>query len=210
MFGEYMKYHCVVRVLFVILLSLLFSSCATSPPKHLNDSCSIFEEKDDWYGSAKASYQKWGVPVAVQLAFIHQESGFRHDAKPPRAYLLGFIPWGRKSSAYGYGQVLDGTWDWYKRDTGNSWADRDDFDDVVDFIGWYGSQSHKKLGIAKHDAYNLYLSYHEGQGGYRRGSYRKKKWLLAVANKVKRRAARYRTQIRRCKSTLEKKRGWLF
>ena len=185
---------------------LLLAGCATTPPSNLSDSCAIFREKSHWYEYANDSYKKWGVPVHVQLAIIWQESRFTADAKAPKDTLLGFIPWGRKSSAYGYAQVKDSTWEWYIRSTGNSGADRDDFEDVTDFIGWYGNYSHKTLGIAKTDAYNQYLAYHEGHGGYKRRTFNSKPWLIAVARKVERRAARYRAQIERCRNELDA--GW--
>jgi hypothetical protein len=172
----------------------------------MNDACEIFRENSDWYKGAKISYEKWGVPIYVQLAIIHQESRFHDDAKPPRTRLLWVIPWTRKSSAYGYGQVKDSTWEWYQRETGNTWADRDDFEDVADFIGWYGNLSHRKLGISKSDAYSQYLAYHEGHGGYKRRTYLKKKWLINVARKVSRKAERYRIQLARCEKELD--RGW--
>jgi len=191
-----------------VLLAL--GGCATTPPRHLDNGCEIFREKSGWYDDAKASQEKWGVPIHVQLAIIWQESRFRAQAKAPRDYLLGFIPWGRKSSAFGYAQVKDGTWDWYRRKTGNSGADRDDFGDVTDFIGWYGAMAHRKLGISKWDAYRLYLAYHEGLGGYQRKTYRKKPWLMRVARKVERRAARYRSQIAACRDELESPWWWPF
>lgn len=194
----------MMRCCLVVLL--LLSGCATTPPANLNDSCAIFREKSDWYEAADDAYRKWGVPVHVQLAIIWQESRFRATAKAPEDTLLGFIPWGRKSSAYGYAQVKDETWDWYRRSTGNSGADRDDFEDVTDFIGWYCNYTHKTLGISKWDAYNQYLAYHEGHGGYARKTYRRKAWLIAVAHKVERRAARYRAQLARCKDELDS--GW--
>ncbi len=188
-----------------LLLLALLPACATTPPHNLDDSCAIFREKSGWYDDAGESFEKWGVPVHVQLAIIWQESRFRSRAKAPKDTLLGFIPWGRKSSAYGYAQVKDATWDWYISKTGNSGADRDDFEDVTDFIGWYGNLSHKRLGISKWDAYNQYLAYHEGQGGFARKTYLKKPWLMRVARKVKRRAERYRLQIAACRDDLE---GW--
>ncbi len=181
-------------------------SCSNSPPKNITNSCAIFDEKDDWYSSAHESYEKWGVPVQVQLAIIYQESRFIHDAKPPRRKLLWVIPWTRPSSAYGYGQIQDSTWDWYRDATGNRWADRDDFEDVVDFIGWYGSVSHRKLGISKWDAYNQYLAYHEGHGGYKRKTFRNKDWLLKVARRVDRRAKDYSAQLKQCEDSLDS--GW--
>jgi len=189
--------------LFISSILLALTSCSTLPPKNLDNSCAIFFEKDDWYDDANNSYKKWGVPIHVQLAIIHQESRFKYDAQTDMEYFLWLIPIGRKSDAYGYAQVKDGTWDWYIQQTGNTGADRDDFDDAVDFIGWYGNYTYKKLGISKWDAYNQYLAYHEGHGGYKRKSYLKKPWLIKVARKVKARASRYHTQLEKCKTELE-------
>ena len=71
----------------------------------MDDICEIFEEKDDWYDYSKESYEKWGVPIQVQLAIIHQESRFQYDAETEMEYFLWIIPIGRKSSAYGYAPV---------------------------------------------------------------------------------------------------------
>lgn len=188
------------------LLSCLSLLACAGAPADVDDGCAMLEEKRGWYRSAERSYKRWGVPVHVQLAIIYQESRFEHDAKPPRDTLLWVIPWFRRSSAYGYAQAKDETWAWYQRETGNSGADRDDFADAVDFIGWYGTLSHRQLKISKWDAYNQYLAYHEGHGGYRRGSYRSKSWLLGVARKVRTRAERYRVQLGQCADRLD--RGW--
>ncbi|MCW8923432.1 MAG: transglycosylase SLT domain-containing protein [Gammaproteobacteria bacterium] len=189
--------------LITLLLVVLTSACSTSPPKNMDNSCDIFFEKDDWYDDAKDSYEKWGVPIHVQLAIIHQESRFNYDAKPEMEYFLWIIPIGRKSDAYGYAQVKDDTWDWYIEKSGNSGADRDDFDDATDFIGWYGKQTHKVLGISKWDPYNQYLAYHEGHGGFKRKTYNKKPWLKKVARKVEKRAKRYSAQLKTCQKELE-------
>ncbi len=196
------KYH-KIALAFSSLFLLLLGGCSSSPPRDTKNACSIFTEKDDWYEASKDAFEKWGVPMHVQLAIIHQESRFKHDAKPPRDTLFWFIPWFRKSSAYGYAQVKDTTWDWYQEKTGNSWADRDDYEDAVDFIGWYCSMSYRMLKISKWDAYNQYLAYHEGHGGFKRNSFKKKPWLLKVASKVDNNAKRYRAQIGRCKDELE-------
>ncbi len=190
----------------LLLQALLLWSCSSTPPRDLNDSCAIFEEKSRWYRSAQDAYLRWGVPIDVQLAIIHQESRFVDDAKTPRRKLLWVIPWTRQSSAYGYAQATDTTWKRYIRATGNSGADRDDFDDVTDFIGWYVDLSHRKAGIPKSDAYRQYLAYHEGQTGYLQGTWRDKAWLQRVARKVEARAARYRTQLARCQEDLDD--GW--
>ena len=143
--------------------------------------------------------RKWGVPREVILATIYHESRFVAKARTPRKYTLGVIPMGRQSSAYGYSQALDGTWDWYKRETGKRLARRDRFGDAVDFMGWYMTVTQKKTGVAKSDAYNQYLAYHQGHTGYNRGSYNGKTWLTNVASKVRERAAMYGNQLATCR-----------
>ena len=143
------------------------------------------------------------MPIAVQLSIINQESSFISDAEPPRPTILGFIPWFRSSSAYGYPQAQDGTWADYQRQTGNSWADREDFADSCDFVAWYCAISNRKLGIPFNDARNLYLAYHEGHAGYVRQHYKGKRWLLNTAQKVDRRAWQYDEQLATCRQELE-------
>jgi len=146
------------------------------------------------------------VPEAVQLAIIHQESRFVARARPPRQRFLLIFPGSRPSSAYGYGQILDGTWDEYRRSVGRADAARDDFGDVVDFIGWYGDRAHRQAGVARNDAGSLYLAYHEGIGGYSRGTHTAKAWLAPVARKVEVRAGRYQAQFNGCRESLARKR----
>ncbi len=191
-----------MRKILPALIGLLLAGCATAPSNPANV-CSMFREKDDWYAYARQAHRKWGVPIPVQMAIINQESSFDAAAKPPRYKFLGLIPLWRPSSAYGYGQVKNTTWDWYIQKTGNRGADRDEFEDVVDFIGWYAEQSRRQLGISRHDAYRQYLAYHEGHAGYRRGTYQAKFWLQRAARRVAASAWRYRRQLNRCQSYLE-------
>ncbi|GAA3537522.1 lipoprotein [Zobellella aerophila] len=186
-------------------LVVFLVGCATSPPRNPEDLCAIFEQHDDWHKAAKNSQEKWGVPVHVMMATMYQESSFRHDAQPPMRYFL-FIPYGRASSAYGYPQAKDETWADYQRESGNGWSSRDDFADAIDFMGWYMSKTHRINGVSKWDAYQQYLNYHEGWGGYRRGSYRQKQWLLNVSRRVDSRAQRYAKQYWQCKEELNS--GW--
>ncbi len=196
-----------MKITLLLIATVLLFGCATSPPKNLDNICSIFEEKPDWYREAKESYRKWKIPIPVMMAIVYQESRFQSDALPPRTKLLGFIPWTRPSTSYGYGQVLEETWDVYIRNTGNRGADRDDFGDVMDFIGWYCDRSHRKCYISRKDAYNLYLAYHEGQNGFIGRTYQKKSWLIQVARKVKQRASLYSAQLTRCRGKLDKKKS---
>lgn len=176
----------------VVLAALLASGCATAPlppPSKPQDACAIFKERPSWHKAAKQAERKWGTPIHVQLAIIQAESSFRHDARPP----------GRVSTAFGYSQAIDGTWDWYREQTGNSRAKRTDFAHAVDFVGWYTSISQRTLGISKSDGYRQYLAYHEGHRGFERGTYRKKAWLLRTARQVDQQAKRYRSQLKTCR-----------
>ncbi|MEE9279569.1 MAG: transglycosylase SLT domain-containing protein [Myxococcota bacterium] len=187
---------------------LISSACATRPPSAADDLCEIFDERRDWHRAARRSRERWGVPEAVQLAIIHQESGFRADARPRRRRLLWVLPGPRPSSAYGYGQVIDPTWDLYRRATGRRGADRDDFGDVTDFIGWYAGQIRDRTGVAPGNAYSLYLAYHEGPLGFARQTHSKKPWLLRAARRVAGRASRYARQYAACRDRLERGRWW--
>ena len=100
------------RIVLVLFLCTL-TACTVMPPRNGDNLCATFKEKDDWYADTLQSYQKWGVPIPVQMAIMHQESHYVADAQPPRVWLLGFIPWFRPSSAYGYAQALDKTWQDY-------------------------------------------------------------------------------------------------
>lgn len=203
-----------MRRALLVLLAVLVAGCATRPPSNPENLCAIFEEKDgwfeDWFEDAEAAEDHWNIPIPVMMATMHQESKFQAKAKPKRKRLLWIIPWKRPSSAYGYAQVLDETWDVYRKDTGNGGADRDEFDDAIDFVGWYHDRSAKKLGIGRSDANRLYLAYHEGHGGYARGTYQKKKWLLDVAKKVEVRSKTYGTQLAKCRDDLEGPWWWPF
>ncbi|QYJ78096.1 hypothetical protein [Shewanella acanthi] len=200
-----------MKWLSVILLSTslgLLYGCATSPPKSPENICDIFQEHRSWYAAAKDARDKWGVPVHVPIAMMYQESSFKHNAAPPMEYFLGFIPIGRASDAYGYAQAKTMTWDDYVRETGNSWSSRSNFDDAMDFMGWFIYKTNKINGVSKWDARAQYLNYHEGWGGYRRGSYKSKKWLVKVAAKVDDRSKRYAAQYKTCQKDLDS--SWLW
>lgn len=184
------------------ILILLLASCGGrgefSPPRDLENACAIVEERPRYLAAMRATERKWGIPVPVQMATIHQESKFVGNARTPHQWSLGVIPMGRQSSAYGYAQALDATWEEYQRETGNRRARRENIRDATDFMGWYMHRSHERLGISKRDARNQYLAYHEGMAGFARESYRAKPWLMRVADNVAARAERYDRQLRAC------------
>lgn len=184
-------------------------ACTTTPPQNPDNVCEVFREKKGWYKDAAKARDKWGSPIHTMMAIIHQESRFVADAKPPRRKILGFIPGPRKSSAYGYPQAKDETWETYERSTGEYGDDRDDFGDALNFIGWYNDQSYQRNHIPKYDTYQLYLAYHEGQGGFQRGTYKNKNWLQQVAKKVASQGWRYKTQLDSCEADLKKRHRFL-
>ncbi len=201
MLGKSLKFSTIVALIISI------SACAVFQPRNVDNLCSVMSD-EDWYEATLASQEKWGTPIHVQLAIMHQESKFKHDAQPPRKWYLGFIPGPRPSNAYGFAQALESTWDTYIKATGNSGADRDDFDDAIDFIGWYTATSNRKLGISKWDAKEQYLAYHEGWGGYKRKTYNSKTWLLKVSDKVKARSLQFSSQYKQCRRELDANSGW--
>ncbi|NQV69463.1 MAG: hypothetical protein HQ498_05500 [Pseudohongiella sp.] len=183
---------------------MLLVSCASSPPRDVANICEIFETRRSWYNAAKDSEQRWGVPVAVNMAFIYQESGFRSRAKPERSRFLWIFPGARPSSAYGYAQALDQTWEEYENTSGNRRASRSDFADAIDFVGWYNANSTRSSKIDRDDAMSLYYAYHEGNGGYQRGSYREKRWLIDAAARVQSNSSRFSVQLDGCRRELNK------
>ncbi len=190
------------RSLRAMILLLLVAACGGgnySAPRNLDDACSIARERPKYFRAMQRTERKWGVPVHVQMAIIYQESKFIGNNRTPIRYVLGVIPMGRQSSAYGYAQALDGTWEEYQRAEGGRRARRDDIRDATDFMGWYMVRSSEELGIPLDDARSQYLAYHEGRGGYARGIYRHKPWLLRIASQVDDRAETYRQQLAGCR-----------
>ena len=181
----------------LLCVVLLLAGCASAPPKQQQNICAVFEQHPDWYDYAKDTQKTWGTPPQVTMAFIRHESAFRQNAKPPFDWFL-FIPLGRPSSAKGYGQIQDPVWEEYKDERGGFFKSRGDMEDVMDFIGWYNHGSHKQLGISNWNATQLYLAYHEGRGGYRRGSYRKNSKLVHYADRVGQTAREYGAQLKQC------------
>jgi len=118
------------------------------------------------------------------------------------------IPGPRPSSAYGYPQAKDGTWDDYRKDTNRWLASRDDFRDAADFVGWYVDRAHRIARIPKGDAYRHYLAYHEGVGGFQRGTFQDKRWLMQVAQTVSSRAQSFDSQLSACRSRFERGSWW--
>lgn len=202
-----MKRSVTVSLAVSMAVAVLVTEGCASMPSNAEDICDVFDEKRGWYRHAKKAEQSWDVSIPIMMAFAYKESSFRHDARPARTRILGVIPWRRPSSAYGFAQATDETWEDYKRASGRKGARRTKFSDAVDFVGWYLDRAHRVLGIRKDDARALYLSYHEGLTGYRRGNWRGNTWLQGAADRVAARAQRYSGQLATCRRFLD--RGWM-
>jgi hypothetical protein len=181
------------------------SACASAPQPsgaEMADACLLLKENRNWHKALRASAKEWGAPMGFQLAIIKQESSFDSKAKAPRGERkwFGLVQGDRLSSAKGYAQALDTTWETYKRETGNGGASRQSFKDASDFIGWYFSTAGKRANLGQYDYKAHYLAYHEGAGGYLQGSWRGKTWLVQTAERVASQAAAYERQINDCKA----------
>ena len=147
---------------YIIFFTTIFlASCVSSPPEDPDNLCRIFMEKRSWYKAAIQTEKKVGTTTLCINRICFSESSFNSNAKPDREKLFGIIPWLRPSTAKGYSQALDETWEQYIDETGNTWARRGSFSDSADFIGWYAEKGIDSSGIKKTDARSLYLAYHE-------------------------------------------------
>ena len=189
------------RNIFLFSIFFLILACSSIPQNTAN-SCSIFNEKYLWYKHVKNTEKKWGTPIYLQLAIIKMESGFDWMAKPPRQKLFKVIPFKRPSSSFGYSQAVKGTWEQYKKETGNKLATRARFKDSADFIGWYTDKTESILKISKKDTFRQYIAYHEGWGAYK--NYKNNKSVIILAKKVKNQADKYKSQLKKCQKRLNK------
>ena len=191
----------------LIIIFFLLKACS-SIPSNTSNSCSIFNDRYLWYKHTKKVEQKWGTPINIQLAIIKMESDFDWLAKPARQKIFKVIPFKRPSSSFGYSQAVKGTWEQYKKETGNKLATRARFKDSVDFIGWYTDKTESILKISKKDAFKQYLAYHEGWGNFKH--YKKNKKVIALAKKVEKQSKIYKKQLLKCRNSLNKNKYIIF
>lgn len=198
-----------LKALLLVSALVVLSGCAhQSPPRNQTNLCEVFREYPDWYFDARDANERWGSPIQVMMAIMHYESSFIADARPPRKWYLGFIPGPRPSTAYGYAQAQNPVWGEYKEQASRWGAKRTNFSDAIDFIGWYNHKSREVNGTSLWHADKLYLNYHDGWGGYRRGTWKSKTWLRQRAGQVKQLASRYGAQLRSCEKELNQPSIW--
>jgi hypothetical protein len=156
-------------------------------PIHFHqDICKIFSYNEEWKKAAFRTQEKWGVKAPVVMAFVYQESRFTSTAQA------------KTSSAFGYAQALNGTWQEYLKHTNRHQAKRNKIKDAFDFIGWYNTRTKAIFNLPEKDVKSYYLAYHEGHKGFKSKSFNHKPWLLTVAQNVENMALTYNSQIKSC------------
>ena len=192
------------------LIILFFIASCSSIPKYPNNACKIFDERYLWYKHVKKSSQKYDVPVHIILAFVNKESGFNRWAKPKRTKLFKVVPYKRLSSSLGYSQAIKKTWELYKTETDNPLALRTRFKDSVMFIGWYINKTNKINKIPLSDSYRQYLNYYLGWGNYAKKIYKTDKKAIIFAKSVEKQSKIYKSQLRECQKSLDRKKYIIF
>ena len=195
--------------LFFLIIFFVLASCS-SVPKYPQNACKIFGQNYLWYKNAKKSSEVYGAPVHMILAFINKESGFNRWAKPKRNKLFKIIPYKRPSSSFGYSQAVNKTWELYKSETGNQLALRSRFKDSVMFIGWYMKKTTKINKVPLNDSYRQYLNYYLGWGAYAKKTYKTDKKAVIFAKKVEQQSKIYKSQLRECQESLNKRKYIIF
>ena len=182
-----------------------FAVSCSSVPKYPQNACKIFGQNYLWYKSAKKSSKTYGAPIYIILAFVNKESGFNRWAKPKRTKLFKIVPYKRPSSSFGYSQAVNKTWELYKKETGNTLALRARFKDSVMFIGWYMSKTKNINKIPLNDSYRQYLNYYLGWGNYAKKTYKTDKKAIIFAKNVQKQSKIYKSQLKECQESLNKK-----
>ncbi len=194
----------------IYFIIFFFLTSCSSVPKYPQNACKIFGENYLWYKSAKKSSDTYGVPIHIILAFVKKESGFNRWAKPKRTKLFKIVPYKRPSSSFGYSQAVKKTWEMYKTESNNPLALRTRFKDSVMFIGWYINKTNKINKIPLNDSYRQYLNYYLGWGNYTKKAYKMDKKAILFAKNVKKQSSIYKSQLRECKKSLDRKKYIIF
>ena len=84
-------------------------------------------------------------------------------------------------------------------ETGEHRAKRTNFSDSADFVGWYASKGFYQDFQLMHDHFILHIM--KVTGGFKK-TYRKKQWLIRVADRVQARSNMYQKQYWGCAKEL--------
>lgn len=147
--------------------------------------CSVLKQHPAWLQAVQDTAKQWGIPANVQLAIVKEESDFQANAKNP------------ESTATGFAQVIDKSWDAYETATDHQYS-RNDFRAAIGYIGWYAAQVQKYAKVNPSNAFGLYLAYHEGIGGYHHLATHPKPDVTRLAQNVAENAQLYSQQLVTC------------
>ena len=144
---------------------------------------------------------------ALTLAFIKHESGFQAKARPVKKWLIrGWIPWTYHSSARGYAQITDATWQDFSQ-AQNGLVSRYALVDHIHFINWYFYKHERHLSNPG-NFYEAYFLYHDGPAGYYQKKYRRSHRLHRFTQRVAADAQRYQHQLANCQQVLAWQARW--
>ena len=191
------------KALVILTMVSLLSGCAKeySYQDYTDDICKVVNGHFGWRSSLKKTQQYYAISPGLVLSVIFHESSFNANARPPATKVMGFIPW-QSATAFGYAQIKNETWAWYKSHNPGYFQSRTQFSDATQFIGWYHQVFLARL---KKEGYrhpvsdaDFYISYHEGIGGFLHQDWQKKDWLVKKAERVDQLAQRYNQQLKHC------------
>jgi hypothetical protein len=160
------------------LMAMVMSCIYAENISNIKNVCEIFKLHPEWYVATKKTQEKWKVPIAVQMAWMHQESGFTPVTEKPY---------------HGYAQATKEEWAKYQQDTGSKGTPYD-FAAASDFIGWHSNIVAKKFGVRLDDTYSLYSAYQKGLPSFEPG----KVDTNSIAQKVTNLAKTYAQQLKEC------------
>lgn len=187
--------HCLIAVVRIILvLSVVMCLGCAQRVADPDNICEIFRQHPEWCKILDRVRKKFGVPVAVEMAILYQESNFtNYSAIESKKLSLGDEErtatfWQRYFGKFYYSQ------------------NKMNFRLAANFMGWYLARLHKKLDIPFNEADTLYLVYGEGTLNYRLADYQFKQELVRTALMVAWRAREYQAQLPHCRAMLSKSR----
>jgi hypothetical protein len=141
-----------------ILLFLALAACApprqaeapSAPPA--NATCALLAAHKGWAEALASAQARWETPPPTLLAVVRQESNFQVEKQTPPL------------APYGYAQADARTWSAYRSAVKRPHADRANFADAVDFIGWYFAATRARTNADyRRNLDTHYLAYSRGQ-----------------------------------------------
>jgi hypothetical protein len=188
----------VIRCIKFSLATFLLAGCVVEEPVagYEKDICQFVHSHRGWKNALRKAERHYGITPGTVMSVIYHESSFRSHVRPPRDWVLGVFPV-RTRTEYGYGQVKDITWQWYLEKDPGLFRSRTSFSDTVRFIGWYYQHYKKVSRETNQPAYDFYLAYHEGLGGYQRLT-AVNDWLHKKSSSVQKVADEFDLVLRDC------------